>query len=305
MKWYVELGYAANPFETDPLKIDSDILGYDDEVDDLLYHVESGNAVLIEGPKGSGKTMLLKEVIKEFGGKGRVVYINAEKLNKRLEIDDVLMRNQSFMRKIQGKKPKSMILLIDNAVAFPRKVYERLQYYFDQGYLLSIIFATQDHKKLQFPNSLFDRIGYRKIMTKPLTKEQAIEMAYERLNVDEEDDAILSKENLEKIYELSDDLISFLRNASSVAGYMVENDLDKCEIKTIQKALKEVIDNDAEEIETDICLECGEGLINVSGNFRCKNCDIYCTKCGVLVDEDDETCPNCSAKIEFKEDDEQ
>lgn len=302
MVWYKELGYKRNPVESDPLKTQEEPYGYDEAIERLLYLVEAESAVLIEGPDGSGKSLLMRQVIDRFGGRGSVIYVDGERVNKRMDVSEILMGNQGALRKMLKKRPKGMILLLDNAPALPRKSYELLQYYFDQGYLKSIVFATNDRNKLQMPGSLVDRIGSRVIKTEPLTMEQAVELVLERLNQD-----LLSKDKLEKIYIISDkNMRMFLSNVEKVLEYIVEEDLDDIEFKTIAKVLdaQEPQEEDIEDDEEDpmICQECGEMLVQVGDHYRCEYCDLYCPVCGVLIEVDDYECPSCGVEFEDDED---
>jgi Cdc6-like AAA superfamily ATPase len=300
MEWYTELGFALNPFEKDPFKINSSLIGYEKEVEDLLYLVDAGSTVLIEGPPASGKTTLLKEIIEEFGGEGKIIYVNGDKVNKRIDIEELLIKNQSFLRKLMNQKPDGMILLLDNALALGRKSYERLQYYFDQNYLRSIVFATTNSKLLKFPGSLFDRIGKRKITTRKLHMDDAVSMVLLRI----EDNEFLSKQDLEKIYALSDgDIYDFLKNCEKLGMYKVENDIEEITASDIEVALKNEL-NKEEELKTNSCLECDAELILIGEHYRCENCDLYCPECGVIVSEDDTECPNCKVEIEIVEDEE-
>ena len=296
MSWYKKLGFRRNPLEVNPLKNREEPIGLHDEIDRLLYYVDSGNAVLIQGPSGSGKTLLLGQIIRNYGGKGRIIYIDGNKVNKRLDVSKLLIQNQGMWRKFLNKRPKGMILLLDNAIALPRKSYELIQYYFDQDYLKSIVFTTDDKKKLNFPVSLHDRIGNRTIKLKSMSEEDAIDLVLERLNQD-----VISKDKLEKIYILSDkNLKEFMRNTELVVSYMVENELDDIDIKTLNKVLGSKEKED-EEDDTEICLQCSEPLVKVGDQYRCKECDMYCPECGVLISEDDYECPNCGVQFEEEE----
>ncbi|MFP4424643.1 MAG: AAA family ATPase [Candidatus Woesearchaeota archaeon] len=297
MKWYQELGFKNNPLESNPLKSNEEPYGYEEEVEKLLYHVEAGNAVLIEGPEGSGKTLLLGQVINGFGGKGKIIYLDGNKVNRRIDISNLLIGNQGFFRRFLKQRPKGMILLLDNAVALPRKSYELLQYYFDQDYIKSIVITTTDHKKLELPGSLKDRVGKRIFKTRSLSMDEAVELVLDRLNQD-----LISKDNLEKLFILSDkNMKKFLVNCETVLKYMVDNDLEEIDFKTISKvAGNDKGDEDEEDVF--ICTECGEELVKVGEHYRCKNCDMYCPVCGVLIEEEDYECPNCGVQFEDEED---
>lgn len=297
VKWYKEFGYRRNPLDNDPLNTREDPIGYDDELDRLLYLIEAEGIALVEGPRGSGKTLLLGQVIQKFGGSGKIIYVDGDKINRRISISELLIGNQGIIGKLLKKKPRGMILLLDNSKALPRKTYELLQYYFDQGYLKSIIFTTDDQKKLEFPGSLFDRIGSRVIKTKPLAMEDAVELVLERLNQD-----LISKDQLEKIFVMSDkDMTRFLANVEKVLQHMAEEDLEDVDMKTITKVIN-VETEDEDDEDPEICLECGDELSKVGPHYRCDNCDLYCPACGVLIEIDDYECPSCG--VQFEEEDE-
>ena len=67
MEWYEELDYDENPFE-----VNTRMVGQENLLDEAYYTIMSGNILVIEGEEGTGKTKLLREVIRKFGGKGTV-----------------------------------------------------------------------------------------------------------------------------------------------------------------------------------------------------------------------------------------
>ena len=108
-------GFDENPFELNPFNIDFALVGRKNEAEELLYRIEAGSMMVIEGKEGSGKTALLKHAIDNFKGKGKVIYVDGNKLSKRLNIDSLLIKRSGFLRgKLLKKKPKEMILLLDN-----------------------------------------------------------------------------------------------------------------------------------------------------------------------------------------------
>jgi ABC-type oligopeptide transport system ATPase subunit len=310
MDWYKEFGYKHNPLEVNPLKNKEEPFGLFDEIDNLLYFVESDNCAIIKGESGSGKTLLLTQIIKKYGGKGRIIYIDGNRINKRFEFSKILMKKQSFMHRLLGKRPKNMILLIDNAKSLTPKAYKQIQYYFDQDYIKSIVFATEDLEALNMPQSFLDRIGKRVIELKPLSMDEAVELVLERLDQD-----IISKDKLEKIFILSDkNMTSFLKNVQKVLLYLAEEDENEdleLDINTINEIVTKEDDHDLEdddeneddEDSTDVCSDCNEKLVRIGNHYRCEECDLYCPECGVLIDPEDYECPSCGIKFEDDEDD--
>ncbi len=235
MAWYHKHKYVENPLEYDALKADDELINYDKELVKLLYWVESGSAIIIKGPSGSGKTRLAKEIIFRFRGKGKLVYIKGSKINKDFNVYNVLMKNQNFIKKFFGLIPKNIILIIDDAQSLTSRAYKKIQYFFDQDNILSVVFLTRNHKELEMPLSLQDRIGSKIIKTSPLTKRQAMMLVKERLY-----NPFLSEKNIRDVQKRSGDFQNFLNNLEIVAKYMVEKDLKSCNINTIKKALRRV-----------------------------------------------------------------
>jgi len=71
MEWYEELDFDENPFA-----VDSKYVGNEDLLEEVFYSIVSGNIIIIEGGKGTGKTRVMKAIIRKFGGKGKIAYVD-------------------------------------------------------------------------------------------------------------------------------------------------------------------------------------------------------------------------------------
>ncbi len=280
MEWFEELEFSENPFEIDAFKTDFSLIGKEKEAKELLYRIDSGSMLLIEGKQGSGKTALLKYAIDNFKGEGKVIYVDGNKLNKKLNISNLVK-----------KKPKGMMLLLDNVQSLSKKNNERIKYYYDEDRIKSAVFTTTDYGSVDFTNAIKARIGRNLIKLKDLNQNNTLKIAKERLNNND----ILPDDVLKLLYSRSGSIKEFLENCSSLCKYLVKKGKEKAEPKDITNIQKEKAEQEDEE--TDICPECDEKLVKVGDNWRCKNCDLYCESCGALVDDEDESCPECGAKI--------
>ena len=238
--------------------------------------------LLIEGKAGTGKTALLKYAIDNFKGKGKVVYVDGNKLNKRLNVSDLL-------------KKKGMILLLDNVQYLSKKNNERIKYYYDEDYIKSAVFTTTDYGLVSFSDAIKERIGNNIIKLKDLSQSDALEIAKERLG----DKDILPDDVLKQLYKDSGNIKEFLSNCDALCSYVVKKGKEKAEKEDIKKMPKAKIEEEKEE--TDICSECDEKLVKINDYWRCKNCDEYCKKCGALVDDTDTKCPECGIEIKGRE----
>jgi len=185
-----------------------------------------------------------------------------------------------------------MILLLDNVQYLSKKNNERIKYNFDEDHIKSVVFTTSDYSLVNFTDAIKNRIGNNIIKLKDLSQSNALETVKERLN----EQNILPDDVLKQLYKDSNNIKEFLGNCNALCSYVVEKGKDKAKIEDIKKIQKEKIEEEIEE-DTDLCTECYDKLVKVGENWRCKDCDQYCEKCGALVDEEDEECPECSTEI--------
>lgn len=305
-KWYETLEIYENPFEPNPLKdIERELIGKEEETKEIIYRIISGNMLFIQGMSGSGKTALLKKAIDKFKGKGKVIYVDSRLINKKLNIENLLQKTKSLPRKILGKQPTGMILLIDNVEELTARNNERIKYYFDQNYLKAVIFTGESYEKATLSDSIRSRIGNRIIYLTPLTNDEVISAVKDRLG---EKSDILPDEIIKYLYEKSGrNLKEFMINAFKVCEKTVEAEKKEATKKIVDSVMKADIDD--EELKEEIkeehelmekahhCLVCGNELVQIGEYYRCDYCDTYCPKCGSMVAEDEKKCPECGQKF--------
>jgi MoxR-like ATPase len=159
-QWYEELDFEENPFSTNPSDFVKNIVGREEVIDELIYRVRAGSMVFLEGEDGMGKTALLRLVIRKFKGKGKVIYVNCDKLEKELNIEELLVMKNGFIQGMLMKKyPRGMILLLDNVSKLSEANTERIKYFFDEGHLKSVIFTGDKFNDAEFSESLKQRIA--------------------------------------------------------------------------------------------------------------------------------------------------
>lgn len=219
MEWYEELDFDDNPF-----KKEGKTVGYDDLLEDVFYSIIAGNMLFIEGESGTGKTKLLKEAVNRFGGHGKVIYVNCKQLHKELNVERLLKDKYGwFSTRLLNKKPKNMILLLDEVEHLSKRNCERIKYYFDQNYLRSVIFASHDFDVVDLNESIKQRI-HKKLTVKNLSDYEAVQMVKEKIG-----EEVLSDRIIKHVYKLSNkNNKRFLENSEIV-----------CKIASQNKDLKE------------------------------------------------------------------
>ncbi len=263
MHWYEQIGYGKNPLEVDPFKTDSEFVKYHDELSEVLYHLNAGNIVLLLGPKSSGKSALLKEIFRKMPS----VYVNAKQTSLNENLEETLMQKRSLDRKIAGQNPKDLLLLVDNAEYLSEENCERIKYFYDEGYVKSVVFTAREYGKLLFSQSLKERIGRRITTLRHLSAKDAIVITKKRLFPNR----LLSDATILKIFRFSgNDLKLHLINVASLLKQLVEHDRE-----TITDAEMERLfaDNFYREEETcRDCQKCGKKLILSDDGWSCPEC---------------------------------
>ena len=179
--WFEKIEFDRNPFEVDPLKSDIKMIGNEEVKKEILYRAYSGSMVFVEGKVGTGKTVLLKYIIDNFRDRGKVIYLDCEKLDREADIEKVLIGKNGLFGRLLKKYPKGMILLIDDVELSSPKNTERIKYFFDQDYLKSVIFTGDSFKNVKLSPSIKDRIGKHIIQLEELSEEEAIGLVNDRL----------------------------------------------------------------------------------------------------------------------------
>ena len=291
MKWYEKLDFFENPFEVNLFKTDYGMLGLDEEKREALYRVRSGSMLLIEGPKGSGKTAILRHIIDNFKGRNRLIYVNGKRLNRGLDIERLLLNSSGIRGKVFRKKPKGMILLMDSIESISKHNANKIKYYFDQDYLRSVVFTTKDYSKVNIDESIKDRIDKRIIKLNTLKKKDYVELIKMRLEGKE----LFSKEILKIIVSNSDNPKEALINAEIVANNINKKGID---VKKIEELLEKVEKKEAVIDDVFKCLNCGQKMKQIGKYWRCQDCQDFCDNCGAEIEKKDITCPECGVEIE-------
>ena len=191
-KWYKKHGFFKNPLNIEA-KHGEKIFGYDVLLNELFYRINSGNMIFLEG--NISKTSILYAVIDKYKGKGRVAYVDCNKINDELNIKELLSHGKpSINAKLPGY-PKKMIVLLDNVHNLSNKNSEMIKFYFDQNNILSIIMTSDSYEKCSIPDSVKHRIGNRVYKTRDLTFSESVEIILNKLKYG----AFIMQNQIEKI----------------------------------------------------------------------------------------------------------
>ncbi|MGM5484366.1 MAG: hypothetical protein ACQEP1_00660 [Nanobdellota archaeon] len=271
MEWHRNLGYKRNPFWIDPFSNPFSLVDRSDEAEELLYAVSSGSMCILEGGRGTGKTALLRYVKDHF--KGRVVYIDGSRINKRFDINKVLPR-------------KRMIVLIDDMKRLSAKNNERIKLAYDEDRISSVVFTTDDLLNAPVSKSIMERVGNNIVRLSNYYYDTMLEILETRRS------RILPPEMAEFIYWKTGNMKDLLLWADKSAENAVKK--GKTRISDSDIVCPDIHDKD----ETVFCEDCGAELREINSSWRCEYCDVFCRNCGHLIENGDMTCPECGEEIE-------
>ncbi len=194
MSWFEELGFSENPFNPDPDFSAKYSAGLERELQELEYHVSSGSFAFVEGPSGSGKSVLLKLLLKRLGGKA--VFVNAL---DGIDVRSIVRKKTSVISSFLGKPVKNLVVLVDHAEALATGPTELIKYYYDNNIFSSVVLAGVSLRSAGLPPSITDRIGSRVIKLRALSEDDALLIARRRLGSSD----VLPDEAIRKAYNKS------------------------------------------------------------------------------------------------------
>lgn len=222
MEWYEELDYEENPFKDNE---ETELIGYEGVIEEVLYRLDSGNIVCVEGKSGAGKTSVLNAILNKFGGNGngKVVYLNGQQLNNGFNIEKLLNKKAGILKRLFHKKPKNMILLLDEVQDISRKNCERIKYYFDNNFVKSVVFTSSNFKKAYFTDSLKERIS-KTVKLRDLAEDEAVDIIHSRLGNDE----LIPEEVIREVFNRSErNMKSFLKNCEKLCVFSLRTMVKK------------------------------------------------------------------------------
>lgn len=283
------------------------LVGAEQQEKDVSYYVRAGNLLIVEAGAGNGKTKFLRNIIEHF--KGKIIYVNARKLTKTLDVEELLRKKKGFSGKVFGKKPKQMTLLLDNAEELSNVNIERLKNYFDQEYLHSVIFTTNDMKGCSFSESMENRIGRRIFKLKKPSKEDMKSIVQERLDENpDEDNSLITKKTIEDLHAKADSVNDMFVKLEHAFEKMDEEGAEQVTLEHL-KNLPSKDDDTYKAIETKLSQEKKtlelkedeENIVKVGSYYRNPEKEMFCSNCGAIVEEEDTSCPECAATFEDEE----
>ncbi len=298
--WYDRYGFEENPLDRSSVVWS----GSKSLIDEILYRINAKSMLFIEGAQGSGKSTLLRAAIRSF--RGRIIYVDCARFNKRFDIEQLLRNRYGFVKgQILGMKPKRMILMLDNVNHLTRINAERLKYYFDSDYLQSVIFTGERYADAPFDKGLRQRIGGRVLRMPGFTVKELLPMLNERCDgVDLS--SLLPHEAFEQMQRLAGGnpgrMLSFMDTVLQAAAdsgvepaeYIKQHSIKHHSLQRIFDAVKDA--GPEHEPSIDSCPKCGSNMLSIGYYVRCQECDMCCSLCGALVDDENAAlCPGCNA----------
>ena len=224
MEWYEELDFDENPFTTE-----TKFVGNEDVLKEAVYAIVSGNMIVLEGSDGSGKSKILKEIIKKFGGYGRIAYLNAKTLDRELNIEEVLAKKNGVLGFLFKKYPKNMILLLDDVEHLSPKNMERIKYFFDTNNLRAVIITTKNFENLKLTESVKQRIR-TVIPLHALSEFEAVQVVRDKVG-----EHVLTDRVLKETYKCSErNMQKFLSNCELVCkAWLANKNLSEEDVKKL------------------------------------------------------------------------
>ena len=239
-EWYEQLNLEEDPFQD---KDSFELIGYEDYIEEMLYRIEAGDILFVEGLPGLGKTALLRRAIAHHKGQGKVLYINCRDIKQDWNIEEVLVRRHGLWGRLLKKKPKGIILLVDEVHELTPKNMERLKYFYDQNYLKAVVFTGTSYEHAKFSPSLKDRVS--KVVTlRELTDDEAIDIVQTRLDSMD----IIPEEVLREVFvRAKKNTKAYLQHCEALCQYAVEHNGGKVTLDHLPLVLGSPTDQKKDE----------------------------------------------------------
>jgi predicted AAA+ superfamily ATPase len=231
--WYRHFGFKQNPFTIKPGLLHDEVIAYD--LESIFNKIDYGEVIFVEGPYGTGKSTILKNIINEFGGKKQVVYYSANRSSKAIDFYSLLKGKYGTLGKMFRGLPQDMILLLDEACSMTQEDFENLREYYEQGNFKSVVLVADNFDKLKITDYFFDLVKDNIISLTELDEDEAVALIRSRIG----DEDFISDESIKDIYKKSKkNPRTLLKNCEDVCRYAYEYGDEKVMDSHVKAVLK-------------------------------------------------------------------
>lgn len=186
-QWFQKLNFKQYPLDS---RSNPDLVGVEDIEEKLLSYISQGNMCLLCGLTGTGKTSMIQRIMQRPELKGfETLYISADGVKKNKDIVDLVKEKMSILDKILFRKPKNLVIFLDECQLATRQLTESIKSKWNETYgsgdkVIHSVVVCQIDSRLQsnFSGSFMDRLGKRVLRMKKLKQPELKEILRRRLD---------------------------------------------------------------------------------------------------------------------------
>lgn len=179
--WFRRLGFYNNPFSIKPASFNDELFGY--SLEEVNGKIVQGKILFIQGEFGKGKTTILKKLIRDFGGRKKLVYYSCNRTEDNVDFE-ALLKGRSFWNRLFNTLPKDMILLLDEAQDLSTEDSDEMLKYYQKNFR-AIVLVASDYKKTCFSKAVQEFLEGNIIRLDELTEDDAVNIIRKRIgNID-------------------------------------------------------------------------------------------------------------------------
>ena len=232
--WYREMGFSSNPFSIKPAAFNDDVIGFEDVLQMVVENVRSRGICCVSGPFGTGKSTIMKRLIREFGGNRKVIYYSMNRKERTMNFSGLLHGANGFLGRLFKIKPKDMILLLDEVQDMNRKDQRLLLDHYNAGDFKAVVLTTHDIGEVPLIDELKKAIGEYSFFLNNLHQDDAVRLIRKRIG----NMSLLPDATIRSIYRINKNPRAFLQNCEDVCKWAVENNVRHVSAEDIEGALQ-------------------------------------------------------------------
>jgi arsenate reductase-like glutaredoxin family protein len=187
-QWFEKLGFKKYPLDS---RSNPDLVGVEEIEKNLLSYISQGNMCLLCGLTGTGKTSMIQRMMqRQELSAFETLYVSADGLKKDKDILDLVKEKMSILDRILFKKPKNLVIFLDECQLATRQLTESIKSKWNETYgsgdkVIHSVVVCQIDSRLQsnFSGSFMDRLGKRMVRMRKLKTDELKEILNIRLNI--------------------------------------------------------------------------------------------------------------------------